>query len=435
MKPGCVVSAFILLLTTLTVPAQEETLLIRFSPDASPLAMALGGLGTTLFGEADGLFFNPSLAAGLKTTTFQGQMLSSSLGGEWPVQVDGVEKRQYILDLQGDTQGAKSITLAHPRTIQSLTLALCGGWSRLMPYGMNGQISETWADLEYNTPLARTTRSFQGKGGLDAVWFGAALGDQQVWGFGIHHTFWIGEGVWTRRDVVDPDLSVIEDETISSSGRSDRLKSGFWTLGAYFRPHTQVLLTGSVQTRTKGDLIHTYMDGDLPEGAVAEEEYRAALVIPESLTFGMRIGPVHGTSLHAEYHTRFWSRALVADHLLGGLFPGLDAGLTQQRNEAHFSIGLSHELHLKGLMRCQLAAGLSWNQPLFTDESGDPLLIRGIHMGAKLIVGRHVAFAAALRSSRGEWARPGFYEPDQFNTFALTRSTLMLGIDFYPTGL
>jgi hypothetical protein len=195
------------------------------------------------------------------------------------------------------------------------------------------------------------------------------------------------------------------------------------------------LLTTSFQSRTQGVLQIRFLGEDLPEGVEADDSLQATLVVPESLTLGLRLGPVENTAFHAEYHTRFWSRATLGDHPLGTIFPGMEAGLTQQRNEARLALGLSHRLTLKGMLSCLLAAGLSWNQPLFVGDDGEPRIIRSQHLGAKLQIGNHLALAAAIRLSRGSWPRAGVYDPEEEFTYSMTRSTLMLGVDFYPEGL
>jgi len=81
-----------------------------------------------------------------------------------------------------------------------------------------------------------------------------------------------------------------------------------------------------------------------------------------------------------------------------------------------------------------LAAGLGWEQPLYTDEQGEPLMLHRYSMGARFRIGRLVAVSAAFRFVKGDWSEIGRFETDRRFPYSFSRSTLLLGVDFYPLG-
>lgn len=408
--------------------SQEETLLTRFSADSSPLSLALGGLGTTLCGRIDGIFTNPSLAASNRTSALQLNFFSDHINGESPNQTDPSTDRSVGGKLGVNGRGLRTLSAVFPWGWQNLTFALCGGWNRLYPYRYRGSGEVTWTDGT-GTDLNTETLRYTGRGAQDTLWVGGALAYGDEWGIGVSHTFWTGEGEWKKS------FSSDADDTAWTIGRLEQIEGGFWTLGAFFRPVDILFLSASLQTRTRGQMGFGLIDETLEEdGSEAAADQTAELMIPETLTFGLCLGPLYNTSFHSEFYIQFWRQATLTGHSLGAIFPSMEIGEDIQRNEVLFSVGFSHQLRVKGLGEVLLAAGLGWGQPLYTDEQGEPLMLHRYSMGARFRIGRLVAVSAAFRFVKGDWSEIGRFETDRRFPYSFSRSTLLLGVDFYPLG-
>ncbi len=421
-----VIGFWILFLTgSAALSAQQESFLTRFSAESSPLSLALGGLGVSLFSRADGIFLNPALAASLKTPVLQFNLNSDTIHGEWPTQSDSKTGRSVGYELSGDQQGVRSLRLAYPWRWQELTIALCAGWQRSIPYGYSGYGRDAWLDEE-SDPLGTDTMAYQGKGAQDALWLGAALAYRQDWGIGIGHTLWTGSGEWWQR--YDSDL----DEFSSMSGRREQINGGFWTIGAFFRPADIVMLTASLQSRTRGKLIYALFDDEASAERSADDRLTASLKIPETISFGFCLGPVSRTSLHLEYCTQLWSQAALTDYPLATMYPAMEIGRDSQKNSVLFSTGLSHNLSVNRVLSCTLAASLGWEQTIFADDAGKAVVLKRIGLGVVLQIGPRLNLSLAYRSSRGDWPKSGRFETDSFFSYTFSRSTLMVGIELFP---
>jgi len=427
IRKGIICVLMFLFSNSISLLAQYETLLIRFSPNASPLSVALGGLGTTLYNRPDGLFYNPSLAATLKTSTMQLFLGNDVLAGHWPTQVELDSQREVVFDLSGTQRGGRSVNASIPWQLQNLTLAISGGWMRYLPYGMSGHGSDSWFHLQGEL-IGSSGIRFQGLGAQDCFWLGAAVADQEYWGIGVSVNFWMGEGQWLRQ------YESNMDDGEWTTHRREKIGGGFWTVGAFFKPIDMVLITASLQSRTSHDLLYSMKGDNLPAEMISEEEYSVPVKIPETLIFGLCLGPIFRTSLHAEYYTKFWSQATLIGHPMGALFPSMELGLNSQQNAVLFSVGVSHQVDISSILNCTLAAGLGWEQPIFSAESGEALVLHRLSLGATMQVGSYICFSAAYRSAVTDWFMDGRFNPEKQYLFSFTRATFMLGLDFYPTG-
>lgn len=424
MKERGVIGIWIILLTlSLPLLAQYETLLIRFSPDVSALSMALGGQGSTLFARADGIHVNPALASSLNRAVLEINGYSDTLGGALPEQLDSETKRDYLFDLAGNALGLRSLVMALPWKWQNLTVSFCGGWNRAYPYGYDGQGDGLWRDQ--NGVLLGTDRTtFSGSGVLHSLWLGGAVAFQDFFGFGVTHSLWRGTALWQTAYQSD-----LLDEADQFNGRRERIKAVSWTVGAFFRPVDLVLFTASIQSRCGGDFAYSFFDDPETSAAPEIEEEVTTITIPEAVTFGLRIGPVYRTALHAEYHTRLWRTALVENHPNGSVFPAYEVGESSQQNTVVFSLGLSHRLTIAPSIDCILAAGLGWEQPLFNSSLGEALVLNRINMGLSLQLGPMLAVSAAYRRGSGQWPKLGKFNDEDEYEYVFSRSTLMLSFD------
>lgn len=406
--------------------AQENTLLNRFFADPSPLSLALGGLGTTLIQRIDGIFTNPSLAASNRSATLQLNFFNDHFSAERSEQTDPETGKGSSSVLGGSIRGIRSIRAVFPWTWQNLTIALCGGWNRLYPYSFKGSGRENWTD-ENGDFLKTETVSYRGRGGLDTLWVGGALAYADEWGLGLSHSFWTGEGEWSKNFGSDT-----QDDSWSDT-RLERIDGGFWTIGAYFRPLNLLMLSASLQTRTRGTLVYAVFDETSEDQEIdLVSRSRAKLRLPETLTFGLSLGPVHKTTFHAEFHTQFWSQSELSGHPLGAMFPSLEIGEQSQRNEVVFSLGFSHVLKVNGLGNVLLAAGLGWEQPIFFGSGDEPLMLHRYSMGAQIRIGKRLSVTAAFRYLSGDWKEAGRFESHLECPVSCSRSTVLLGVEVYP---
>jgi len=403
--------ALLLLLWALQFPllAKFKPLYNFYNYAYGTRAFSLGNAFTAVADDLSAVFWNPAGITQIRTPEFYLSYKTMDQSQDYDLQVreTATSRDTYTYTYSAVLNQIDFFSVAVPVGFWNVRGSFALSYYRYIPYGAKGMSLSALSISAGTEAIYRRQVRFYGSDGCDVLAFSVATALNPYVSVGITLQQFFNTGSITLIHDTAPKLY---DEQLT-----DKIEGRTFVFGILFHPFDFMSLGFAYHTRLHNRLDTVYLYRELDEYGQEISKYTSTCVadifLPAHYSLGMRLQPLKGLGLSADFSRIAWSQGRIDNYYDKPPqlpFPRLDDYAFSQRDVENRRCGAEIALPFKKMVFF-LRGGYSADRQLYVDNNDRQVKVNGYTLGLGATVSPSLTLEVGFQRQSSVWPETGYF--------------------------